>query len=104
MVLVKVSRITGITDPATGQAGRLIEFTEYSSPPMFGDDVTRAMMFQLQSMLPVQLIRDLWSPKMVLFLKENEYMQLGLPFEVNDVYEVTFERGTISFKRATAER
>ncbi len=104
MVLVKVSRITGVTDPATGNAGRQIEFTEYSSPPVLGDDMTRAMMFQLQSILPVQLIKDMWTPKMVLFLKENEYLQLGLPFEVNDIYEVTFERGTISFKRATAER
>lgn len=104
MVLVKVSRITGITDPVTGNAGRQIEFTEYSSPPVPGDDMTRTMMYQLQSMLPVQLIKDIWTPKMVLFLKENEYLQLGMPFEVNDIYEVIFENGNISFKRATADR
>ncbi|MGC8569066.1 MAG: arcadin 1 [Nitrososphaeria archaeon] len=104
MVLVKVSRITGMTDPVTGTPGRLIEFTEYSSVSFPGDESMRAFIAQLQSIFPVQSIRDLWPPKLVLFLRENEYLQLGLQLEVNDVYEVTFERGTITFRRATAER
>lgn len=104
MVLVKVSRITGYNDPITGTPGRIIEFTEYSSIPLPGDEMMRSMFAQLQAIFPLQSLRDLMPPKIAIFLKENEYIQLGLQFEVNDVYEVTFEKGTITFKRATVER
>ncbi len=104
MVLVKVSRITGMNDPITGTPGRLIEFTEYSTLPFPGDEMTKNFISQLQAIFPIQSVKELWTPKLVLFLKENEYLQLGLQFEVNDIYEVTFEKGSIVFKRSTAER
>ncbi len=104
MVLVKVSRITGMNDPITGTPGRLIEFTEYSTIPFPGDEITKSFLSQLQAIFPIQSVKELWTPKLVLFLKENEYLQLGIQFEVNDIYEVTFEKGSIVFKRSTAER
>lgn len=92
-----------MNDPVTGTPGRIIEMIEQRpGPPMMGDDYMKAVFAQLQSMMPFQVMMS--PPKIVLFLRENEYMQLGLQFDVNDVYEVTFEGGQIKFRRATAEQ
>ncbi|MGC8562065.1 MAG: arcadin 1 [Thermoplasmata archaeon] len=37
--------------------------------------------------------------KLILRLTDEEYESLGIKFEVNDIYSLTFEEGRIEFKR-----
>jgi hypothetical protein len=106
MVLVKVFRITSFTAPDTGEPGKQLEMVEVKRQPMMGqqyggDDTvrfTQTVISQIQSMgiLP-QMAKEINYPKIILFLTEKEFDQLEVPMNVNDTYELTFEKGKISF-------
>jgi hypothetical protein len=48
---------------------------------------------------------SVWSnPKLWLFLTEEEYEALGIPLDVNQTYEVTFQDQTIKFTKAQEQQ
>ncbi len=112
MVLVRVHRVSSIKDPETGRYGKVIELVEekrIQTQPVKISGVPQESVF-IHSM-----IQDLTSylqslgftslgatmkPKMTLFLTEEEYEMLGVKLDVNEVYELEFRNGTITFKRA----
>jgi hypothetical protein len=106
MVLVKVYRITSFTAPDTGEPGKQIELVEVKRQPLmsqqYGDEaakVTHSIITQIQSMgLFPPMAKELTYPKVVLFLTEKEFDQLQVPMNVNDTYELTFEKEKMLFK------
>ncbi len=111
MVLVKVLRVTSITDPVTGLPGRQVELVEYRQTRQgpirtFGEEgaLVQNILTQLQSTGLIPPIREMTVPKIILYLKEDEYSMLGVDFDVNEIYEVTMKNGTISFKKVETER
>jgi len=38
-------------------------------------------------------------PKIILFLTEQEYEQLGINFDVNQLYEIELSNGSVKFKK-----
>ncbi|MDG7049252.1 MAG: arcadin 1 [Nitrososphaerota archaeon] len=108
MLLVKVNRISSMNNPTTGIPGRQVELTEFRRAGIANtqgamDDVLHNVMYQFQSLGILQMIKDVQPPKIVLFLTDDEYIQLGINFEVNDIYELTLETGAIKFVRSTVE-
>jgi hypothetical protein len=111
MVLVKVLRVTSITDPETGLPGRQIELVEHRqrqiAPRAYGGSGDMAfvqnIISQLQSTGLFPQVREITLPKIILYLKEDEYSMLGIDFDVNELYEITMKDGTISFKRVETE-
>ncbi|MEM1985900.1 MAG: arcadin 1 [Nitrososphaeria archaeon] len=106
MVLVKVFRITSYTAPDTGEPGKQIELVEVRSQPFvshqYGDETARmaqSILTQIQSMgLFPPIPKEINYPKVILFLTEKEFDQLGVPMNVNDTYEMIFEKEKIIFK------
>ena len=107
MVLVRVQRIESIRDPA-GLLGKRIELVEERTIPHFAIKPTteEARMVQgvvqaLQQQLPIQSMRTGMNlPKIILFLTEEEYDQLEIKFDVNQVYEVGLSNHTLKFSKA----
>lgn len=107
MVRVRVQRIESIRDPE-GNLGKRIELVEERSMPRFAirpateegrmvQDVVQA----LQQQLPVMgAPGSIAFPKIVLFLTEEEYDQLSITFDVNQIYEVELTNQTIKFRKA----
>jgi len=105
MVRVKVLRIEAIQD-ADGVPGKKLDLVEErQSPPaqalmgnsearMIADSTVQALR-QLQ--IPIFQAHAQVYPKIVLFLTEDEYEQLGIHFDVNQIYEIGFKEGKISF-------
>lgn len=55
----------------------------------------------LQQQIPVMTMQgSVAFPKIVLFLTEQEYDELGITFDVNQIYEVQLTNNTIKFKKA----
>ena len=110
MVLVRVHRVSSIKDPETGRYGKMIELVEETrvQPAVKLAGVPQESIM-IQSMIQ-DLTRYLQSmgftmgslmkPKMTLFLTEEEYEMLGVKLEVNEVYELEFKNGSITFKKA----
>jgi hypothetical protein len=106
MVLVKVFRITSFNAPDTGVSGKQIELVEVKRQPVmsqqYGDDtsrVTQSIISQIQSMgIFPPMPKEITYPKVILFLTENEFDQLQVPMNVNDTYELTFEKERMVFK------
>jgi hypothetical protein len=107
MVRVRVQRIESIRDPE-GNLGKRIELLEDRVIPRFvikpqteearmAQDVIQALQQQLP-MMPQQT--QFGFPKIVLFLTEQEYEQLGVDFDVNQVYELDLSGQAIRFKKA----
>jgi hypothetical protein len=112
MVLVKVLRISSITDPETRKLGKQIELVEArqrdSSPFVgvtgVGGDEARLVnniVGQFKSLGIFPQARDLTLPKLTLFLTETEYDLLGVRFEVNDVYDLIMKDGAFMLKKPT---
>jgi hypothetical protein len=111
MARVKVYRISSITDPVTGKAGKQIELVEsrinpgfhISAPGLSEEEgrVVRGIIAQFQSMGLFPGVRETLTPKITLVLTEEEYEMLSLRFEVNDMYDLQFKDGRIVFSRAT---
>lgn len=112
MVLVKVLKISSITDPETGKAGKQVELVEarQRNSPGFvgvtgsGSDEARLIknvVNQFKTLGVFPQMRELTLPKLTLFLTEIEYDMLGIRFEVNDVYELIMKDGAFMLKKST---
>ena len=108
MTRVRVQKIESIRDPE-GNLGKRIELIEDRVIPRFAvrPETEEARMVQelmksLQQQLPVLATQktQFALPKMVLFLTENEYEQLGIDFDVNQIYELELSGQSIRFKKA----
>jgi len=111
-VLVRVHRVSSIRDPETGRYGKVIELVEerrIQSQPI------RVTGMPQESMIIHSMMQDIANylqslgfsmtggplrPKMTLFLTEEEYEMLGVKLDVNEVYELEFKNGSITFKKA----
>jgi len=103
---VSVQRIESIKDPA-GNIGKRVELVEEDVVPSFAirppseearmvQDVVRA----LQQQVPIFGVRPQVShPKIILFLTEEEYEQLGVRFDVNQIYDVELSGGSVKFRK-----
>jgi hypothetical protein len=103
---VRVQRIESIHDPE-GSLGKRIELVEERPMPRFAirpsseegrmvQDVVQA----LQQQLPMTNITgSVAFPKIILFLTEQEYDELGITFDVNQLYEVDLVNNTVKFKK-----
>ena len=108
MSRVKVSRISGVTDPLTGMPAKQIELVEVRDsrrPDVFptSDEgrVVQGMVSQLQSMGLMPQIRDLGYSKVIMTLTESEYDMLGIRLDVNEIYELDIRNGSLTLKKVT---
>jgi len=107
MIRVRVQKIESIRDPE-GNLGKRIELIEEHRIPRFAvrPSTEEAKMVQgvvqaLQQQLPMFPGRTQFSlPKMILFLTEQEYEELGIDFDVNQIYELELSNQTVKFKKA----
>jgi hypothetical protein len=105
---VRVQKIESIRDPE-GNLGKRIELIEDRVIPRFAvrpateeARMVQEVMKTLQQQLPVIASQrtQLALPKMILFLTEREYEQLGINFDVNQIYELELSGKFIKFKKA----
>jgi hypothetical protein len=112
MVLVKVLKISSISDPESGKLGKQIELVEarQRDPTPFvgmtgvgGDEakLVRNIVGQFKTLGVFPQARELTLPKLTLFLTETEYDLLGIRFEVNDIYDLLMKDGAFMLKKAT---
>lgn len=107
MVLVRVQRIESIRDPS-GVLGKRIELVEERNIPRFAikpatDEarMVQSVVQALQQQLPIQTLHTgLHLPKIILFLTEQEYDQLNIKFDVNQVYEIDLANQTLKFSKS----
>jgi len=107
-VRVRVHKIESIKSPE-GDLGKRVELVEEAVVPKFPirPPTEEARMVQevvqvLQRQLPIFGLQSSFTvPKIILFLREHEYEDLGVRFEVNQVYDVELSEGTIRFKRVS---
>jgi hypothetical protein len=104
---VRVQRIESIRDPE-GNLGKRIELIEERPMPRFAirpateegrmvQDVVQA----LQQQLPTMTMQgNIAFPKIILFLTEQEYDELDITFDVNQIYEIELSSHTVRFKKA----
>jgi hypothetical protein len=104
---VRVQRIESIRDPE-GNLGKRIELIEERPMPRFAirpateegrmvQDVVQA----LQQQIPTMTMQGSISfPKIILFLTEQEYDELDITFDVNQIYEIELTSHTVKFKKA----
>lgn len=106
---VRVQKIESIRDPE-GNLGKRIELIEDRVIPRFAvrpateeARMVQEVMKSLQQQLPVLAPQrtQFALPKMILFLTENEYEELGINFDVNQLYELEMSGQAIKFKPAT---
>jgi len=107
MIRVRVQKIESIRDPE-GKLGKRIELIEDRVIPRFAvrppteearvvQDVVQA----LRQQLPAFAVQTKFAvPKLILFLTEQEYEELGIKFDVNQVFELELSNKAISFKKA----
>ncbi len=108
MIRVRVQRIESIRDP-DGNLGKRIELIEERVIPRFAVKpateearMVQGVMQALQQQLPMLPVQTQFSvPKVILFLTEEEYEELGIAFDVNQVYEVELRGQSLRFKRAS---
>jgi len=107
MIRVRVQKIESIRDPE-GNRGKRIELIEDRviprfavKPPTEEGRVVQEVVQALQRQLPVFAVQSQLSiPKIILFLTEQEYEELSIKFDVNQVYELKLSNQAINFKRA----
>ncbi len=107
MIRVRVQRIESIQDPE-GNLGKRIELIEERTIPRFAIKprteemkIVQDMIQTLQQHLPILSTRtQLHIPKVILFLTEQEYEQLGINFDVNQIYELELANQSIRFRKA----
>ena len=108
MFRVKVHKIESIRD-LDGNLGKRIELIEERAIPSFivkprteeakmVQDVLQAVQQQLP-ILPAN--KKFATPKIILFLTEEEYESLNIQFDVNQLYEIILENQTVKFKKTT---
>ena len=106
MFRVRVNKIESTRD-LDGNLGKRIELLEerdispYVVRPQSDEaKVAQDIMQALQTQMPFLPQRtQMATPKIILFLTEQEYDSLGTEFDVNQAYEVFLENQTIKFKK-----
>ena len=106
MFRVRVNKIESTRD-LDGNLGKRIELLEERevNPYIVRPQTDEAKMAQdimqaLQQQMPFLPQRtQLATPKIILFLTEQEYDSLGIIFDVNQVYEVLLENQVIRFRK-----
>jgi len=106
MFRVRVHKIESIRD-LDGNLGKRIELIEERKIPSFivrprteEAKVVQDVLQAMQQQLPMPLVRKQFAtPKLILFLTEQEYESLNINFDVNQIYEITLENQTIKFKK-----
>jgi hypothetical protein len=106
MFRVRVNKIESIQDP-DGNLGKRIELLEDRNIPRFAmrpqseeGQVVQDVLQALQQQMPMFAPRaQLAIPKIILFLTEQEYENLGIEFDVNQVYDITLEHQAIRFMK-----
>jgi hypothetical protein len=92
-----------------GNLGKRIELIEERevSPYVVRPQTDEAKMAQdlmqaLQQQMPFLQQRTQFSiPKILLFLTEPEYDNLGIEFDVNQIYEVALENQSVRFRKVS---
>lgn len=106
---VRVQKIESVKDPE-GNLGKRIELIEDRVIPRFAvrpateeARMVQEVMKSLQQQVPVLAAQttQFALPKMILFLTETEYEQLGIAFDVNQIYELELFGQSIRFKKAS---
>jgi Arcadin 1 len=106
MFRVRVSKIESNRD-LDGNLGKRIELLEerevnpyilrpQSDEAKMAQDIMQALQQQMP-FLPQKA--QLATPKIILFLTEQEYDSFGITFDVNQVYEVMLENQAIRFRK-----
>jgi len=106
MFRVRVNKIESTHD-VDGNLGKRIELLEereinpyvlrpQSDEAKMAQDIMQALQQQM-AFLPQR--QQLTTPKIILFLTEQEYDKLGIIFDVNQVYEVVLENQSIRFRK-----
>jgi hypothetical protein len=106
MFRVRVNKIESIRD-LDGNLGKRIELIEERPIPHFvvrpqteEAKVVQDVLQALQQQLPMFPAKAQFAtPKIILFLTEQEYESLGIDFDVNQIYEITLENQAIKFKK-----
>jgi hypothetical protein len=106
MFRVRVHKIESTRD-VDGNLGKRIELLEEReiSPYVVRPQSDEAKMAQeimqtLQQQMPFLPQRtQVATPKIILFLTEQEYDRLGIDFDVNQVYDVSLENQSIKFTK-----
>jgi hypothetical protein len=106
MFRVRVNKIESTRD-IDGNLGKRLELLEEHevNPYVLRPQTDEAKMAQdlmqaIQQQMPFLPQRQqLATPKIILFLTEQEYDSLGIVFDVNQVYEVVLENQVIRFKK-----
>jgi len=105
---VRVQRIESLKDSA-GRLGKRVELIEEDVVPRFAirppteeARLVQDVMRSLQQQMPMLGVRTQFgSPKMILFLTEQEYEELGVRFDVNQVYEIELNKQSIRFRKVS---
>jgi hypothetical protein len=106
MFRVRVNKIESTKD-LDGNLGKRIELLEerevnpYIVRPQSDEaKMAQDIMQAIQTQMPFLPQRTQMStPKIILFLTEQEYDNLGITFDVNQVYEVDLENQGIHFRK-----
>ena len=106
MFRVRVNKIESTRD-VDGNLGKRIELLEERevNPYIVRPQTDEAKMAQdimqaLQTQMPFLPQRtQMATPKIILFLTEQEYDSFGITFDVNQVYEVVLENSAIRFRK-----
>ncbi len=104
---VRVQRIESFKD-IEGNLGKRIELVQEDVAPRFAirpaseeARMVQDMIRMLQQQIPLLNIQSrVTMPKIILFLTEREYEELGVDFDVNQTYDVELSNQTIKFKKA----
>ena len=105
---LQVRKVESYQDPTDGKLGKLIELAEVRpflrSPIRSGNGeigmIVHESIQAMQVVLPqIGVQKSFTMPKIVLFLTEEESESLGVKFEVNRSYHVTFNGQKIEFKQ-----
>jgi len=106
MFRVRVNKIESTRD-VDGNLGKRIELLEEReiNPYVLRPQTDEAKMAQdlmqaIQQQMPFLPQRQqVTTPKIILFLTEQEYDRLGIIFDVNQVYEVLLENQAVRFSK-----
>ncbi|MDR2707573.1 MAG: arcadin 1 [Nitrososphaerota archaeon] len=106
MFRVRVNKIESTRD-IDGNLGKRLELLEERevNPYVLRPQTDEAKMAQdimqaLQHQMPfLPQHQQLATPKIILFLTEQEYDSLGIIFDVNQVYEVVLDNQVIQFRK-----
>ena len=106
MFRVRVNKIESNRD-VDGNLGKKIELLEerevnpYIVRPQSDEaKMAQDIMQALQTQMPFLPQRtQMATPKIILFLTEQEYDNMGINFDVNQVYEVALENQAIRFRK-----